>query len=270
MGFLESCLSIGVSAHSGAKRTIVFVNERKFELGCVVSYMERELPDFHLRGLSTIEKITDIPEQAIALVVIDAPVMPGEDSAQIGTIERFAETMPDTAIAVMIGAELECEKLLPGLWSARGIFPATLAPPVVAAIIKVLVAGGTYFHRTALSSMPERSAGAANLHTFACHDESIAKPLTGTQSQTTRMIGQSQIAAIPSFTARESEILAKLAEGLQNKLIAATLCMPENTVKVHIRNIMRKLKATNRTAAVVAAQRMNIIQSMESRLSAAN
>ncbi len=39
-----------------------------------------------------------------------------------------------------------------------------------------------------------------------------------------------------------------------NKWIASQLNLSENTVKVHIRHIMRKLKATNRTQAVIYSQ----------------
>ncbi len=49
------------------------------------------------------------------------------------------------------------------------------------------------------------------------------------------------------FTLREAEVVEALRRGKQNKIIAYELKMCESTVKVHIRNIMKKLKATNRT-----------------------
>ncbi|HSC05816.1 MAG TPA: response regulator transcription factor, partial [Steroidobacteraceae bacterium] len=52
---------------------------------------------------------------------------------------------------------------------------------------------------------------------------------------------------IQGFTQRQSQILDCLRQGMANKLIAYELNMCESTVKVHIRNIMKKLKATNRT-----------------------
>jgi two-component system, NarL family, nitrate/nitrite response regulator NarL len=48
---------------------------------------------------------------------------------------------------------------------------------------------------------------------------------------------------------REIEILRLLADGRSNKVIAATLNIAESTTKLHLRNIMRKLSATNRTQA---------------------
>ena len=52
---------------------------------------------------------------------------------------------------------------------------------------------------------------------------------------------------IEGFTQRQSQILDCLQRGMANKLIAYELNMCESTVKVHIRNIMKKLNATNRT-----------------------
>ncbi|WP_137113311.1 response regulator transcription factor [Mesorhizobium sp. GR13] len=49
------------------------------------------------------------------------------------------------------------------------------------------------------------------------------------------------------FTGRQTEVVEALRRGKANKIIAYELDLRESTVKVHIRNIMRKLKATNRT-----------------------
>lgn len=51
------------------------------------------------------------------------------------------------------------------------------------------------------------------------------------------------------FTERQLAVARALRQGSANKTIAYELNLCESTVKVHIRNIMRKLKATNRTQA---------------------
>ncbi len=58
------------------------------------------------------------------------------------------------------------------------------------------------------------------------------------------------------FTRREVEILTFLHEGLQNKIIAFKLGISESTVKVHLKNIMKKLNARNRTQALFFVQRI--------------
>jgi DNA-binding NarL/FixJ family response regulator len=49
------------------------------------------------------------------------------------------------------------------------------------------------------------------------------------------------------FTARQAAVVEALRRGKANKIIAHELNMRESTVKVHVRNIMKKLKAKNRT-----------------------
>jgi DNA-binding NarL/FixJ family response regulator len=57
-----------------------------------------------------------------------------------------------------------------------------------------------------------------------------------------------------SLTARQKAVLELLRRGDTNKVIARRLGMREGTVKVHVRQIMRKFGVTNRTqVAVVCA-----------------
>ena len=49
------------------------------------------------------------------------------------------------------------------------------------------------------------------------------------------------------FTVRQAAVVEALCRGKANKIIAYELKMRESTVKVHVRNIMKKLKAKNRT-----------------------
>jgi two-component system, NarL family, response regulator LiaR len=62
------------------------------------------------------------------------------------------------------------------------------------------------------------------------------------------------------LTQRERELLALLARGLGNGDISARLAIAVPTVKFHITNIMSKLQAANRTAAVLVALRHNIVR----------
>jgi LuxR family transcriptional regulator, regulator of acetate metabolism len=61
-------------------------------------------------------------------------------------------------------------------------------------------------------------------------------------------------APLGSLTAREHEVLTLLAEGAANAGIARRLVISEATVKSHVRHILRKLRAANRTEAVIRYQ----------------
>jgi len=58
------------------------------------------------------------------------------------------------------------------------------------------------------------------------------------------------------FTARQAAVVDALRRGKANKIIAYELNMRESTVKVHVRNIMKKLRATNRTEVAYLANRL--------------
>jgi DNA-binding NarL/FixJ family response regulator len=56
-------------------------------------------------------------------------------------------------------------------------------------------------------------------------------------------------------------VLAELGHGKPNKMIAYELGMRESTVKVHIRHIMKKLNARNRTQVVLMTSAVDAPQS---------
>jgi DNA-binding NarL/FixJ family response regulator len=63
-----------------------------------------------------------------------------------------------------------------------------------------------------------------------------------------------------ALTDREVEVLKQIADGNRNRDIAEKLFITEETVKVHVKHIMEKLGATDRTQAVAIGVRRGIIQ----------
>lgn len=62
-----------------------------------------------------------------------------------------------------------------------------------------------------------------------------------------------------NLTPREHEVLDLLAKGLTTAEIARDLVIAQSTVKTHVRHILRKLGASNRTEAVAKAARMGLL-----------
>ena len=64
---------------------------------------------------------------------------------------------------------------------------------------------------------------------------------------------------LKTLTNRQSQVLDLIAQGKSNKQIAYDMGVSESTVKLHINALLRTLHVSNRTQAVVTAQKMGII-----------
>jgi DNA-binding NarL/FixJ family response regulator len=68
-----------------------------------------------------------------------------------------------------------------------------------------------------------------------------------------------EFAADDSLTAREIQVLQQVATGSANKIIADKLAISEDTVKAHVKSILSKLAANDRTHAVTIAMRRGFL-----------
>ncbi|MBB3264551.1 DNA-binding NarL/FixJ family response regulator [Azospirillum sp. OGB3] len=118
----------------------------------------------------------------------------------------------------------------------RGYIVPSLGLGVMLEAIRLVAAGGTFVPATSLQSL------------FAPAPGGIAVPQApppGVPLPVTDRIG--------GLTPREMAVLTCMREGKSNKLIAYMLGMCENTAKAHVRNVLKKLGATNRTEAAFMA-----------------
>jgi len=108
---------------------------------------------------------------------------------------------------------------------AKGYIPCQTDFEIAIEALKFILAGGTYIPAEYLlaADAPRRSAAEAP-------------------------------AGDTLLTKREASIVKAIQEGKSNKVIAYQLGMCEGTVKVHLRNIMKKMKAKNRTEVAIRAQ----------------
>jgi len=60
-------------------------------------------------------------------------------------------------------------------------------------------------------------------------------------------------------SAREVEVLGLISQGKTNKEIAQLLFVTEDTIKMHVKNILQKLQANDRTQAVVIAMQLGLL-----------
>jgi len=112
----------------------------------------------------------------------------------------------------------------------RGYIPTSVEAEVAFAALRLIDAGGIY---------------------IPAHER---RPATGKPE--IAVASERRLPVDLDLTSRELSVLDLLREGTPNKLIAAGLNMEESTVKVHVRNILKKLHAANRTHAASVANRL--------------
>lgn len=152
-----------------------------------------------------------------------------------GCVMRCRERFPSASITMMIEESATGIHELSHLFDNKqiqGLLPFNLKLDVWLAVIWLLLNGGEYYPTSIV-----RSAGAEQ-----------EKPSVTSIETSLRAAGNGT-KPIKTLTIREHQILELLSEGLQNKIIADRLSLSEHTVKVHVHNLIRKLRVHNRTQA---------------------
>ncbi len=88
---------------------------------------------------------------------------------------------------------------------------------------------------------------------------SVADALTARAARGTVRLTSAPTTEAAPLSPREREILALLAEGMGNKIVAARLGISEHTVKTHVASIFQKLGADTRAEAVAIGARTGLI-----------
>lgn len=156
-----------------------------------------------------------------------------------------------------------------------GYISTSLDTDIAVAALNFVLAGGSYFPADALREMGSRPSGPPPKTPPQLPDPSRFDPSSRQPGQIQKQINPKdlprseikQVAApttppAPSpkctrdLTARQRQVLVCLTRAKSNKEIARELDMSEATVKVHVRQVMKKLGALNRTHAAILATRV--------------
>lgn len=156
----------------------------------------------------------------------------GHDARE--TIAKWRTAYPSSPIGLICDMSDDDEADHDALLQAgvvQGILPHWLALDVWLAAVVLLLCGGEY----APPSIGRRQRPPSM---------EFAAP----QSRPSDTEGAA-VEAVAGLTPRETQILELLSVGFQNKSIASRMELSEHTVKVHVHNIIQKLRVTNRTQA---------------------
>jgi DNA-binding NarL/FixJ family response regulator len=237
-----------------ARQTILLIDSEPLSRDCLAEALGRA---FRPAGIIALSRVDDVPpddgSQCILAVIKSVPGSPDTLMTDVKKLTQAYSGLPVVVIAA-------CDQLTTAAAmeaGAQGLLPVSTPLRVGLAALQLVVAGGTYFpivgqvHTQVAAEVGqadrrqrEGELSARTLSPPRSHEPADASPSSFPELRPP--------GAVPvKFTVREAEVLAALQRGRSNKWIAGQLNLSENTVKVHIRHIMRKLHATNRTQAVV-------------------
>ncbi|MHC1550429.1 response regulator transcription factor [Phyllobacterium sp. K27] len=184
--------------------------------------------DIHLSSVFTEAEPYD---DDIQLVLIHAGFVANFSESASRCRQRF----PNASITVMIDDNVTGLDELNSLFDSKaiqGLLPFNLKLDIWLAVIWLMLNGGEYYPPE-ISRLADRMRDGMN-------GRAQSNPHQPTDGVTR---------PIKTLTIREQQILELLSEGLQNKIIADRLTLSEHTVKVHVHNLIRKLRVHNRTQA---------------------
>jgi DNA-binding NarL/FixJ family response regulator len=263
------------------KKTVFLVDAMAFRRARAESFLNpwARNESVELISLDPDEAHTKLVERALCDMLIysvGAP-SPYEVFTEIQVLHTLRR---DAALAIVSDDENPATVLAAIRCGARGYFSNSMAPELALHALSFVLHGGTYFPPTAIFA--SQTLSTPTPIEFSQPDLSQEQPLPeseqqmqapplgpedGLYEQQAPLLddkpagvsrdhganGSSGARHAAEFTERQYAVLVCLCQGDPNKVVGRKLGMTETTVKVHVREIMRKLGVSNRTQVAIAA-----------------
>ncbi len=209
---------------------VLLIEGRPLIRDCLARCIRRG-SDVEVRTIARLEMCAEAIEDgrvSLAMLVVESPADADHNLRLVARLREITGNMP--IIVVCDGEDLSCivRVMKAGV---RGYISTDMALDVAIEAIRLVQAGGQFL--PAKSVLEEGSAAAAPV-----------------------VAGEIPSGLNGIFTTRQAAVVEALRKGMANKIIAYELNMQESTVKVHVRNIMKKLKARNRTEVAYLANQL--------------
>jgi len=192
--------------------------------------IERLFPDATVDEVTSFDDVmrcSGVPDALYELFLIDFH-MPGMSPAGL---RQLAKALPDVPIAVISGTANAADVRTVLQAGVRCFIPKTATGAHLMHALQMLLAGGTSVPADFLFDGGSGSPAAS----------SSDGPVW-----------------LSTLTSRETDVLKLVARGLSNKEIGRELGLAEITVKLHLRNVFRKIGARSRSEAAVIATKANL------------
>lgn len=161
----------------------------------------------------------------IDLVILSVGNASVGDPGVAEELRWLREHLPEVPVTLLADRDDPASMLAALRAGVRGYLPTSIDQEVARRALALVLAGGAYAPPALLLRVDPTAEGEAR-------PQAEEAPCCG---------------KLGELTPRQREVLALLGQGRPNKVIAQRLAMCESTVKVHVRQIMRKLGANNRT-----------------------
>ncbi len=201
----------------------------------LVRVIEGEIDDIKVRYASSVAGIASAAPgtwESVQLVIVDHAL----EQELLMHREGLRNALPSTITAVSYDETEFCAARIAHLLRCQHIssaVPMNMQIDKWLSAIRLMLAGENYVPVNLMKMMGDASSSERLQAAIE-----LAEPMP-------RRLGKAD-----EITPRETDVLKLLAEGHQNKEIAARLGLSEHTVKLHIHHIFAKLGAHNRTQAV--------------------
>ncbi len=205
------------------KGSVVLIDERILARECLRSSLAAHPAPWDVVACSTMEEWQNEADRhpPLAAVLLHVGSANITDSHMEELIRQTIK-LSGSAPLIILADRDDVVQIVNALdYGVRGYIPSSVSVEVCVEAINLALAGGVFVPASTVFAMREVING------DAAHDQRLTE----------------------MFTPRQIQVAEAIWQGKPNKIIAYELNMCESTVKVHIRNIMQKLKATNRTEA---------------------
>ncbi|GAB1385162.1 response regulator transcription factor [Melaminivora sp.] len=188
-----------------------------------------------------------------------------QDHPAVGRIDEAGTVAQACALAASLAQEVDLVLLdiqMPGMNGLDGLQPLRQAcPGARVVLVSASVAPDAVREarmRGADGFLPKSASGADILE--AISQVLAGRPCFPAGSMAPVGAGLPPGPGLPVLTARQGEVLQLLCTGKPNKVIARDLGLSENTVRVHVAAIFAQLGVNSRSTALLAAQRLGLVE----------